>query len=160
MAGCDSQPCLNGGLCYEKSNGIFCNCTDQWMGPICDVPYDVCKLKPCNNNATCISAQNKHDFTCDCLAGFEGNHCEINIDDCVGVKCPYGQVCYDLVNDYECRCPLGYKGENCTIDSDPCARRPCMHGSTCQIAHNENGFICNCLQGFSGNILVIFGNFF
>ncbi|EEZ98818.2 protein crumbs [Tribolium castaneum] len=148
---CNSNPCQNGGSCFDKpTGGFYCNCTDQWMGTYCNESYDVCKLEPCQNNATCISSQNKRDFVCECLPGFEGQHCERNIDDCVGVTCPYGQVCFDLVNDHECRCPLGYKGENCTIDADPCAKKPCMNGATCQMNHNENGFVCNCLEGFSG----------
>lgn len=157
--GCVSQPCSNGGVCIEQSNGIVCNCTEQWMGPFCDLPYDACELKPCYNNATCVTSPNKHDFTCKCLPGFEGLHCENNIDDCVDVKCPFGEVCVDLTNDYECRCPPGYAGDNCTVDLDPCAKEPCPRGAICE-TNQEKGYICKCPPGFTGTTINISGEAF
>lgn len=66
---CASMPCRNNGICIDKVNGFYCNCTDDWMGPTCETAYDICKLNPCQNNASCVSTGNKHDFSCNCLSG-------------------------------------------------------------------------------------------
>ncbi|XP_066252818.1 protein crumbs [Euwallacea similis] len=145
---CQSNPCRNGGVCLDRVNSFYCNCTDDWMGVLCERPYDVCELEPCQNNATCLST-NRHDYTCRCLPGFEGPKCEINKDDCKGVSCPYGQVCYDLINDYECRCPLGFTGDDCTVDIDPCSKGPCVNGS-CIVDSTSNEWACKCNPGFTG----------
>lgn len=121
------------------------------MGTFCDIPYDACELEPCFNNASCITSPNKHDFTCNCQTGFTGTHCEVNIDDCVGVRCQSGQVCVDLVNHYECRCPVGYTGDNCTLDADPCSKEPCLNGGICEMmTDHTHGFVCLCPKNFTG----------
>ena len=33
-----------------------------------------CHKKPCQNNGTCLS--NGNNYTCECVDGFNGNHCE------------------------------------------------------------------------------------
>lgn len=87
---CMSNPCLNGGICKDKIDGFTCNCTDRWMGLTCEKPYDICEFHPCKNNGTCHSSPNKREYTCHCLSGFDGDNCEINIDDCRGNKvCAY-----------------------------------------------------------------------
>lgn len=44
--------------------------------------------------------------------GFNGLHCEHNIDDCPGHNCQNGGVCVDGVNTYNCQCPPHYTGDN------------------------------------------------
>ena len=48
--------------------------------------------------------------SCECLKGFEGSLCEINVDDCENVKCKNGGNCVDLINTYSCNCPNGFSG--------------------------------------------------
>ena len=36
--------------------------------------------------------------------GFEGLHCNGDMDDCLGNRCVYPYVCVDLVNSYSCEC--------------------------------------------------------
>ena len=100
------------------------------MGKDCTEPYDPCvDLTPCQNGATCSSTPPSAGYTCTCVLGFEGDDCEINIDDCVGVVCPNpGEICSDLVNDYECACPVGFEGLNCDTETDECASNPCVNG--------------------------------
>merc|ERR1712152_13277 len=53
-------------------------------------------------------------YTCDCVAGFEGTHCETNIDNCVGVtSCQNGGTCVDGINNYTCNCAEGFTGAFC-----------------------------------------------
>lgn len=44
---CQPNPCRNGGLCIDRINSFYCNCTEDWMGVVCEKPYDVCELQPC-----------------------------------------------------------------------------------------------------------------
>ena len=41
---------------------------------------DECESSPCLNNASCLDDLNS--FTCQCMDGFEGALCEIEIDEC------------------------------------------------------------------------------
>lgn len=51
-------------------------------------------------------------YYCICEAGFTGDHCKINIDDCATNPCVHGR-CVDGVNQYECVCQHGYWGKHC-----------------------------------------------
>jgi len=48
------------------------------------------------------------------FAGFDGPHCTINIDDCIGNLCQSGSTCVDLVQGYRCACLPGYSGQHCS----------------------------------------------
>lgn len=85
------------------------------------------------------------------VLGFEGEKCQIDINDCASVSCPPGKVCVDLINKYECQCPPGYKGDNCTIDADPCSRENhCQNGATCVVDPSTYTQSCVCKEGFTG----------
>lgn len=43
-------------------------------------------------------------------AGFTGQNCEENVDDCPGNSCQNGGTCVDGVNTYNCRCPPEWTG--------------------------------------------------
>lgn len=43
-------------------------------------------------------------------AGFAGQNCEENIDDCPGNNCRNGGTCVDGVNTYNCQCPPEWTG--------------------------------------------------
>lgn len=43
-------------------------------------------------------------------AGFTGQNCEENVDDCPGNNCRNGGACVDGVNTYNCRCPPEWTG--------------------------------------------------
>ena len=73
---------------------------------------------PCKNGATCID--NPTGYDCQCMPGYFGQHCEIEIDECVDRPCKNNGVCYDKVNGYSCVCPTGYEGVNCQINIDDC----------------------------------------
>ena len=46
------------------------------------------------------------------MPGFDGIHCENNINDCASEPCLNGGVCQDLVNKYRCDC--AETGEYCS----------------------------------------------
>ena len=53
------------------------------------------------------------NYTCECSDGYEGRHCEIDIDDCVSVMCGGHGLCVDGVGTFTCACEEGYTGELC-----------------------------------------------
>lgn len=46
------------------------------------------------------------------MLGFEGQNCEVNVDDCPGHRCLNGGTCVDGVNTYNCQCPPEWTGEH------------------------------------------------
>jgi hypothetical protein len=58
-------------------------------------------------------------FRCTCADGFEGENCEVNIDDCEDNDCENNSTCVDGINNYTCLCPPEYTGmkkRNCVIN--------------------------------------------
>ena len=47
---------------------------------------------------------------CECLDGFEGDRCEVNIDDCTDHTCQNGATCIDGIQSYSCQCMPGFTG--------------------------------------------------
>lgn len=67
-----SKPCLNGGICHDLNNGFRCNCTDNYMGTYCQLPFDTCAKNPgpCLNNGTCLHKTSSiKDYYCMCSQG-------------------------------------------------------------------------------------------
>lgn len=49
-------------------------------------------------------------FRCICADGFEGENCEVNVDDCEDNDCENNSTCVDGINNYTCLCPPEYTG--------------------------------------------------
>jgi len=47
------------------------------------------------------------------VAGYEGDDCETDIDDCASVQCQNGGECIDDVNSYTCECARSFEGTSC-----------------------------------------------
>ena len=132
--------------CYDK---FFC----QIAGVNCDVKLDHCRMAtPCKNGGTCLmDHQGSEDsYQCICPAGFTGEHCESNIDDCEVNPCQNGGTCIDFVNDYKCYCLAGFNGTHCEINVNECRVNPCANGGTCHDSVND--FVCACPPGYSGKV--------
>ena len=56
----------------------------------------------CMNGAMCIDGV--ASFMCMCPVGYDGDLCEINVDDCVDNPCLNNGSCVDGVNSHTCVC--------------------------------------------------------
>ena len=84
---------------------------------------DDCASNPCQNGGTCTErlTDGVNSYSCACAAGYSGNNCEKDIDDCAYHRCitegmcpcKNGGTCTDGVNSYSCGCINGFTGDNC-----------------------------------------------
>uniref|UniRef100_A0A8C5TJ79 EGF like repeats and discoidin domains 3 n=1 Tax=Malurus cyaneus samueli TaxID=2593467 RepID=A0A8C5TJ79_9PASS len=77
-----------------------------------------CLPNPCHNGGTCeISEAYRGDtfigYVCKCPQGFNGIHCQHNVNECEAEPCKNGGICTDLVANYSCECPGEFMGRNC-----------------------------------------------
>ncbi|XP_017289522.1 protein crumbs homolog 2a [Kryptolebias marmoratus] len=105
----------------------------------------VCDSDPCLNGAMCEDLFNK--FGCVCQAGWEGEQCETDTDDCASQPCVHGR-CKDYLAGFECRCDPGYAGMHCDEDINECEHHACEHGGTCQ--DGPNMYTCVCPKDYRG----------
>lgn len=71
---CASNPCRNGGTCFDRINNYSCTCTLGFSGKDCTVHASLCDQFPCENGGTCFT-----HFTgpvCQCPRNFMGTRCE------------------------------------------------------------------------------------
>ncbi|CDQ91963.1 unnamed protein product [Oncorhynchus mykiss] len=76
MNSCDSNPCLNGGICEEESNGGFhCSCPESSHGPHCELDSNPCASQPCAHGGVCVPKS--QGYICNCQLNMAGNRCPI-----------------------------------------------------------------------------------
>lgn len=114
------------------------------LGKLCQWT-DACLSHPCANGSTCTTVANQ--FSCRCLAGFTGQKCETDVNECdIPGQCQHGGTCLNLLGSYQCQCPQGFTGQHCDSPYVPCAPSPCVNGGTCRQT-GDFTFECNCLPG-------------
>uniref|UniRef100_H3A302 Protein delta homolog 2 n=1 Tax=Latimeria chalumnae TaxID=7897 RepID=H3A302_LATCH len=150
---CEHQrPCQNSARCINDREGDYsCVCPDGFHGKNCEVKRGPCELagSPCQNGGTCLDNNGYADaFACRCLAGFVGDLCELDVDDCLMRPCANGATCHDGINRFSCKCPAGFEGRFCTSNLDDCASQPCRNGGKCY--DRVNDFDCVCPEGYAG----------
>ena len=57
----------------------------------------------------CRSLRRDITYTCQCVVGYTGSTCEVDIDDCESTTCPSSSMCVDGVNTFECICLPGFE---------------------------------------------------
>ncbi|XP_019639757.1 PREDICTED: fibropellin-1-like [Branchiostoma belcheri] len=114
---------------------------------VCKSDPKPCQRNICYNNGVCSTCFNDSYSVCSCQAGYEGDLCNIDIDECASNPCQNGGTCLHGVNSYSCHCQVGYGGENCQHVED-CLSSPCVHG-TC--TDGLASYTCSCENGWTGN---------
>lgn len=68
-------------------------CETGYGGTYCTQDADVCGHQaPCKHDATCTNT-GLDSYSCNCLPGYTGTNCEINIDECEPDPCENGGSC-------------------------------------------------------------------
>ena len=115
-----------------------------------------CNPNPCQNSGTCLSVDvlDMNIIICECLEGYIGSRCEINIDDvinhCDPNPCQNEGDCFSGFDTFSCGCADGFTGELCNVDIDECDPNPCQNGSTC--TDGINSFTCTCEDRYIGEL--------
>lgn len=106
----------------------------------CTATTTSCDVSPCRNGANCTDL-GEGNYTCECTAGYSGDWCQFNIDECASNPCR-GGACTDGVGSFVCTCDPGFSGERC--DQFTCST-PCGNHSTC-----VGPDTCSCDAGWGG----------
>ena len=72
---------------------------------------------------------------CQCVPGYNGTLCDVNINECSPNPCQNGGTCTDDINSYTCSCVPGYNGTSCETNIDECSPNPCQNDGTCTDGH-------------------------
>ncbi|XP_035692598.1 fibropellin-3-like [Branchiostoma floridae] len=102
-----------------KAKATFC--TEQ-HNYICQDALKPCDPNVCQNGGNCTSCFGGSTTFCDCLKGFGGKLCEIDIDECASCPCQNGGSCHDDINSYtyldwcsQVTCPFGFVCQDFTF---------------------------------------------
>uniref|UniRef100_A0A3P8T5X3 Crumbs cell polarity complex component 2b n=1 Tax=Amphiprion percula TaxID=161767 RepID=A0A3P8T5X3_AMPPE len=145
---CDSQPCLNQGVCQDQFNEFNCSCSPGWEGELCETEINECSSAPCVYG-TCKDLL--ADYRCDCEPGYTGKDCKDEVDNCLEFSCVNGGICLETVGTHTCSCPPGYIGKRCQWRFPPVAcdaNTKCLNGGVCIGA--DSGGNCTCKPGYTG----------
>ncbi|XP_045207056.2 uncharacterized protein LOC123559381 [Mercenaria mercenaria] len=109
-----------------------------------------CQANPCLHSGTCLVI--RHDFFCNCTAGYTGRNCETPVTPCDVGPCLNGGECEPLsLTEYNCTCPDPFSGKNCEIDMDHCTNADCINNGTC--IDQKGSYLCACAShsGYFGS---------
>ncbi|KAK7452815.1 hypothetical protein BaRGS_00039699, partial [Batillaria attramentaria] len=102
---------------------------------------------PCQNGGLCNFVN--HDVVCACPDGYNGQFCELEVNQCASQPCYNGGGCTQQGNTYSCSCPTGTSGARCENVAKLCTSSICQNGGVCR--NEVNDVTCLCRPGFSGN---------
>ena len=164
---CLSEPCLNGGTCrandYSGAIAYSCLCRPNTRGDRCETigisaGAIVCHLKgyECGHGGTCVETAELFRRECICIAGYTGDDCLTDIDECADVELndchPVRQQCVNSDGGYECSCAGGFTGGTCETHHQTCENNYpelCNEPSNCKpIGQYE--YMCVCPPGRTG----------
>ncbi|CAD5122787.1 DgyrCDS11193 [Dimorphilus gyrociliatus] len=151
----NEKACLNNGTCTDLLLGFNCTCPNENVtGHRCQYsPKSDCNtVDICRNGSTCTSTLTDFfQWKCECANGFEGRHCDQEIDYCLKYNnpCKNGTCENDKTTfNYTCNCFPGFTSALCDEDIDECETNPCKNGAKCN--NLVNAYECSCREGWKG----------
>ena len=103
----------------------------------------------CNLNCMNGGAPLSDCSTCQCVPGYNGTLCDVNINECSPNPCQNNGTCTDDIDSYNCSCVTGYTGTDCETNIDECSPNPCQNGGQCTDLIND--YNCTCDPVYSGH---------
>ncbi|XP_017863563.1 PREDICTED: cubilin homolog [Drosophila arizonae] len=167
---CESNPCKNGGTCYDAYNGFYCTCADGWQGATCEDDVNECfrfagtDSAVCQNDAQCINTPGS--YRCVCRNGFSGAHCRLRQHVCLSNQsaelCGSHGTCLpaNSAAGYVCICEPGWTWADTNVSSasaSPCTRDVNECAPDVNPCHDEcinlpGSFRCGaCPPGYTGD---------
>ncbi|KAM4718445.1 cubilin [Anableps anableps] len=113
--------------CSSNLGSAFpvCTCpqgyTGNGYGPTgCTQISDICEANnPCVNGQ-CMSTTSASGYICNCNPGWQGLHCDQNINECSSNPCQNGGTCTDGINGFTCTCTVQWTGPFCQTPQQEC----------------------------------------
>ncbi|CAI4224970.1 unnamed protein product [Auanema sp. JU1783] len=146
---CAGNPCSYGSTCVDGLAMFTCECPVGKTGVLCELEDQCVTRQPCRNGK-CITDSSSGEYACDCDKGFQGLHCDDDINECaLGEELCYNNgTCVNTPGGYQCFCNKPFTGSHCDQLMSSCEPDPCLNHGIC-IDHIEH-FECICKEGFSG----------
>lgn len=98
---------MDGG--WDPASPTWGMCGEVLQGPEClEKPLTRVPLpgaNPCEHAGKCINTLGS--FECQCLQGYTGPRCEIDVNECVSNPCQNDATCLDQIGEFQCICMPG-----------------------------------------------------
>lgn len=169
---CDNITCTYATHCTIANKTDECKCSAGYSPSMLENPcvdIDECALgNPCRHRGYCINTIGS--FKCDCLQGWNGDHCQDkdgnetrcligykgscmeDLDECTEFSaspCGPTENCTNTRGSYRCTCLTGWTGIHCLTDVDECnLDQPCENTKIC--VNTQGSYKCHCDHGWSG----------
>ncbi|XP_053395504.1 uncharacterized protein LOC123523715 isoform X3 [Mercenaria mercenaria] len=165
---CSEIPTPCNHKCLETDGGFNCACEpgfyllpDEITCQECDEGSygDGCK-SICNCSLYNTKSCNPVNGSCDCLGGWEGDRCDVDINECELMRvpeCPDNSECVNTEGSFLCECNIGYLKTAdgvCEICDRQWYGKDCSSKCSCvsentDICSNTDG-TCTCKKGWIG----------
>ncbi|KAM6900418.1 cubilin [Xenentodon cancila] len=136
----DGRTCTQTDICSSNNGGCYplatCSSSAGSSLPICTCPpgytgngygpsgctqiSNICQTSnPCVHGQ-CVSTTSAPGYFCNCNPGWQGLHCDQNIDECSSNPCQNGGTCVDSINGFTCTCTSQWTGPICQNPQQEC----------------------------------------
>uniref|UniRef100_A0A3B5L191 Cubilin n=1 Tax=Xiphophorus couchianus TaxID=32473 RepID=A0A3B5L191_9TELE len=130
----DGRTCTQSNICSSNNGGChplaICSSNPGSAFPLCTCPqgYTGNGYGPsgctqisniCETNNPCVNGHSS-GYICNCNPGWQGIHCDQNINECLSNPCQNGGTCTDSINGFTCTCTAQWTGPFCQTPQQEC----------------------------------------